>query len=536
MITGNMGKSLSYRQGKFVFTNTDARPNQRIPDKAGPGIWEILGQGVWQTAELRAVVGFRRYADKTCQRLFERIFVKRYALPSVPLPDFLDPHQVEGVKWVLSKSRSYLAHAPGAGKTLQAITAALYSKGEGQVVFIVPPTLTLNWAKEIMSWASRVAPSLTFPQIAIVPESERQDRLAWRSDFLICPDTMLTKPWVLNALLKMKKRFIGIDEASRFKEPTSQRTIALFGGELKDGTFVSGGIIDKCPYVVLLDGSPMPNRAMELWAPTYAMFPEAIDFMDYQEFGFRYCGAKMNNWGTWEFKHSARLPELKMRLQREFMHVVKEEELNHPERLRSIVWMNEDVRSVEHSSWEESNEQLIKYVLTDEKRGEEMSQGDFAKFRKDLGLRKVPFIVKYTKEKLESGESVLLFAWHREVIERLAEGLKAYMEFAVPIMGGTPQGDREISFQNFQSGKAKLQILNLVSGGRGHNLPRAQRAIFGEWSWADETNKQCEKRGSRKGSILDVFKSDYIACPNSMDGIVLQANFTKAKNVKKVIG
>lgn len=479
------------------------------------------------TNDINAAVRFRRYADRVAERVFNRAFVKQYALPSLPPLPFLDPHQLEGVKWILTRSRSYLAHAPGAGKTAQAVVASLLSGGSGQVLFIVPPSLTVNWEREIIKWTEWAN---YWPAIAIVPVSAKRQEMGWAAEYIICPDSMLTKPWVLNRLKRIDFKFVAVDEASRFKEDEAERTRALFGGRVKQ-KLDSPGLIQKAKHAVLLDGSPMPNRPMELWAPTFAMAGETINFMSKQDFGFRYCGATLHERGHWEFKHSANEEELRGRLQKKFMHVVTEDQLSHPERRRAMLFMNVDARSPEQKTWERKH---LKTLSFDEI-SEDMNQGEIAKFRRELGLAKVPWIANYVKDRLNSkDESILLFAWHREVVHELATALHSRKPGVV--MGGTRASVREEIFANFQSGKTKVIIGNIGAMGRGHNLQRADRVVFGEFSFTDELNKQCEKRASRKGSTKGFVRCDYIVSPGSMDEPILNAVFRKEATVKKVIG
>lgn len=521
--------TLTFKFGKFVLTGNSVEP------EALHELWEYTGARKWVTTDLKAAAQFKRHADERAVKIFNRAFVKRYPRPTEPLPLFLDPHQVQGVEWVLTRSRSYLAHAPGAGKTAQAIVSALRADGKGQAVFIVPPSLTVNWAREIEKFwdmtkaAGEIATA--WPSIAVVPESTRQEFTGWNAEFLIVPDSMLTREWVLDHLVKIEKRLIAIDEASRFKEAESQRTIALFGGTLKDGR-KSPGLIQDARHAVLLDGSPMPNRPMELWAPTFAMSPESIDFMSQNDFGFRYCGAKINSFGRWEFKHSSHENELRTKLQKDFMHVVSEDELKHPERKRSLLIMSDDVRSAKHRSWEQKHLSKIRLDTIDEN----ASQGDIAKYRAELGNRKAPWVADYVSERIDTkGESILLFCWHRDVAFKLEELLRKYNPGLV--MGGTPESTRETLFDRFQLGTLKLIIGNIAAMGRGHNLQRADRVIFGEFSWTDETNLQCEKRASRRGRSQDLpVRCDYIVCPNSMDEMILNAVFKKAQRVKRIIG
>jgi len=522
---------LTYRNEQFILDNATERMSAKL--QVSPA-WEKTSPSSYATTDFRAAVKLRRVADQRAEKIFTRAFVQYFDAPAEPLPTFLDAHQKEGVTWVLTRSRAYLAHAPGAGKTLEAITAAQRCIGDEQVLFIVPPTLTFNWAREIMKWTDKMGCSDYFPTIAIIPETTGKDETGWGAEFIICPDSMLAKPWVIDGLTELKYRLVAVDEASRFKEATSSRTIALFGGTYKlkgqKEKIISLGIPPRARHTVLLDGSPMPNRPMELWAPVYAMAPETIDFMSQQDFGFHYCGARMNDYFKWEFKGASAQELLKTKLQEKFMHVVTEEQLNHPERKRSMIFMNEDARSIEHKTWEQKH--LSGLSLADI--SEDESSGDLARFRRELGLNKVPWIAKYVLERIALGESVLLFAWHREVCLRLR---KAFGKIKPGIiMGGTLAKEREYYFDAFQNGRTPLIIGNIASMGRGHNLQRANRVVFGEFSWTDELNKQCEKRASRKGNEQLVTPCDYIVSPNSMDEVILTSVFTKARNVKRVIG
>ena len=533
---------LTFQNGKFLLDSFAV-----IPECVDAEEWKRGNFGRYSsyvTTDIKAAARFRQYADDEAEKILNRAFVKRYSAPSAPLPPFLDEHQKEGVTWVLTRSRSYLAHVAGAGKTAEAIVAAALTPGTGQAVFIVPPNLTVNWAREVEKFfdllvhstakALRKARgrdwSLAWPSLAIIPDSAKQQFSGWGADFLIVPDSMLTRAWVLGRLIKLHIRLIAVDEASRFKEPTAQRSIALFGGTLKGGR-TSPGLVQRARHAVLMDGSPMPNRSMELWAPTYAMCPEAIDFMSQQDFGFRYCGAKIGDYGRWEFKGDRNQEELKRRLQKDFMHVVTEERLNHPERRRSMLFMSKDVRTAKHQSWEQKN--LSRFSFSDI--DEDMSQGDIATYRRELGLRKMPWVADYVSQRLEDkAEFILLFAWHRDVCMGLEKLLQKHRPGL--IIGGTDKDYREKFFDLFQRGKTHLLILNILAGGRGHNLQRGGRAVFAEWSWNDETNKQCEARIARRGNDNAFMRSDYVVCPNSMDEPILNAVFKKAASVKRVIG
>jgi SWI/SNF-related matrix-associated actin-dependent regulator of chromatin subfamily A-like protein 1 len=515
---------MQFKSGKFLLTTSDPKTRLNLHKNE---YWKV-SDGNFVTSHLGAAVTFRQYGDENAEKILNQTLQTHYDLPSLPPLTELDPHQREGVEWILRRKRSYLAHAPGAGKTAQAILCACFAKGPGQVLFIVPPSLTLNWEREILHfspWAGN------FNSIAVVPTSDRKEEMNWAAHFIICPDSMLTKSWVHSRLQRMKKKFIAVDEASRFKDPFAERSLAFYGGSKpKDKKVIRyPALFREARHVVFLDGSPMPNRPIELWAPTYALHPEAIDCRNYDDFGYRYCGAKPNDRGQWEYLYSSNEEELRAKLRHDFMHVVTEDALTHPERLRSMVMMNEDVRTAEHKAWERQNLPKLSSI------SEDASQGDVARYRRELGLRKVKWVAKYVGERLrDKNESILVFAWHRDVCTQLADAFKDMRRGLV--MGGMNSLIRERFFSEFQDGESRLLIMNIAAGGRGHNLQRADRVIFAEWSWTDETNRQCEKRASRKGNDRDFVRCEYIVAPDSMDEMVLQSVFTKEKRVKRIIG
>lgn len=500
---------LTFHHGKFVLKSSTF---QKSPS------WNYVGAGLYETTNLGAAAAFKSYSDVTAERVFKRALTVYYKRPCLPQLSFLDPHQREGIEWILSRSRSYLAHAPGAGKTCQAIVASLLYPKFHRTLFIVPPTLTQNWMREVAHFSNLMGISSS---ASIVPTSNKRTLINWEADFIICPDSMLTKDWVYSRLLRMKPNFIAVDEASRFKEPTSQRSKAFYGGKINEKFYP--GLYQDSRYVVFLDGSPMPNRSLELWAPTYALNPRAIDYMGYFDFGLRYGGPTIDRYtGDTVFKGSSNEAELKEKLQKDFMHVVTEDKLNHPERLRSILYMNEEHDFPESSS-------LPKNI------SESKSLGSLAAQRKEIGIFKTDWVSRYVTERLkEKKESILLFAWHREVCEILATKLQNYKPAI--IYGGTSNEKREQVFRDFQTGKTSLIIGNIQAMGRGHNLQKAGRVVFAEYSWTDELNRQCEKRASRRGSKKAFVRCDYIVLPDSLDEVVLSSVYTKEKRVTKIVG
>lgn len=516
---------LTFSKGSFVLGQADDYHLGKM--KSMREHWVKCGAQSYSTKSLRAAEVFRGIAQDVAERMFIKAFGLTYnQVPKIDHLKFLDSHQRDGVRWILSRQRSYLAHAPGAGKTCQAIVASVLCGGTGRTVFIVPPALVANWEREIDKFAKMMDVHYT---LSTIDSSQHKDFVDWKADFIIVPDSMLHKDWVLYQLQRIPIKFLAVDEASRFKEPASLRTTALFGGVSKDVR--SKGLIYKPQHTVLMDGSPMPNRPMELWAPTFAMAPKAIDCMEQLDFGMRYCGPTPNGFGGWEFKYSSNEIELRERLRRDFMHVVTEEQLEHPERRRSILYMPDEIRSREHREWDKKNLQgLMSEAIDDDIKDEHL-----AHWRHELGKRKVPWVTKYLRERLkDKNEKLLVFAWHKEVCFALHESL---LEFKPGLVtGGTEAWEREEIFKDFQEGDGRLIIGNIAAMGRGHNLQKADRVVFVEFSWCGETNIQAEKRASRRGSEKEFVRCEYIVAPGTIDEVVMETIFRKDASVKKIVG
>lgn len=524
---------LTYLDKQFYFKDGSLEETKNLfsYSKQYGDNWIKINPDDYATTDFQAAARFKHLADPKTKKIFDKLFIKFYEMPKVPslLERLsLDPHQREGIKWILTRSRSYIAHAPGAGKTAQAILSAVLTlKNKDQALFIVPPTLIKNWEKEIAMWTDEF---YAWPSIGIVHTSARQEQVIWDARFLICPDSMLTRDWVLEKLTTMSFKFLAVDEASRFKDGLAARSIALYGGRHKN--FTSPGLIYKPKHTVFLDGSPMPNRAMELYAPAMALAPETFDFMSQSDFGFKYCGATLNEHGQWEFKHTTNMNDLRSRLTKNFMHIVTEGEINHPERRRSIVYTNTIPTSMSLTTWENVIHKKKAWI---DNVGEGVSTGELAAFRRELGLSKVTWIIRYIRERLEKNESILLFVWHVDVAQIICQELEAYAPVGL-VIGSTPSAARELFFEAFQAGKLKLLIGNIRAMGVGHNLQRADRVVFGEYSWTDEYNKQCEKRASRKGSDKSWIPCEYVVAPGTLDERILKSVFRKEQAVKRVIG
>lgn len=432
-------------------------------------------------------------------------------------------HQEKGIFHVLTRKRSYLAHAPGAGKTLQAIAAhwirrATTSPDRTTSIIICPPSLVANWRREILKWSPVIRAALkqkpgalTISPVGINPNIGTPFFDA-RADFIICPDSILHA--ASPRLATVSSVVTAVDEASRFKTPTARRSQAIY----------SSGMVQKAQHFVMLDGSPMTLGAVDLWAPMYFLDPEAIDFRTFQDYCEHFTVTQETRFGI-KYAGSKNLAELRKRFFLRLGHGVVEKDLYHPVRLREIVQIGES-----NFDTEEFGERGLAELGTMPSL-DETGNDSLAEYRRRVGLEKIPGAIDYIGRRLQDGRKVLVFAYHREVCERLATQFNT-----VPLYGGVSSHIREYEVSEFKRGRTKIIVGGIGPMGRGHNIQEADEVIFSEYSWSDEENKQAEKRASRMGNDAIVTPCTYLALKDSVDERILTSVLRKQGDFDAVFG
>ncbi len=521
---------LTFEKNKFLLRGED------LHFEVDQSQWEMFAGG-YSTRKLKEAARFRVHEDATAKRIFDKFALKDIELPTggfKSLDKRLMPFQRNrGIPFILGRNRTYLAHDPGLGKTAQAISAV--SMKPGRTLIVAPSFLKTNWAREITDWFIK-----DFPQIAVVPESANQAGMNWNADFIIVSDSMILRSWVRQGISKTYFRFVFVDEGHRFKNPAALRSVILLGGKRKvkksngqDGVLKSPGFIYNSEHVSFLSGTPLLSRPMDLWTILYSMAPEVIDFMTYQEFGFKYCGPWQDEWGHYHFTGASHEEELSRRIYSSgFMQrITKKEVLKElPDKIREIVFIDRDSRT---SQLIKADFDLQKTIETDFERP--ASLGKYATIRHETGRSKVEFVARFVNEHLTENvdEQIILYGYHRDVVDNLAFRLK---KFAPMIINGGVPNEKRLEFEDlFQSRRRRLIIGNIRAMNLGLTLTAATRVIFAEYSETPSENEQAEDRAHRIGQHDSVY-CQYLVLPNSLDEIYLNMILRKQKTIKKVIG
>ena len=413
----------------------------------------------------------------------------------------LRPFQRAGVEYAVKTKRTFLADEMGLGKTVQAL-ATIQATDAFPALIVCPASLKLNWQRETKKWLSGRSVSI------FTAKSNPADIEIINYDIL---------KRNLDTLKMRGFKAIIFDESHVLKNGKAQRTKAA--SELSKGIEIR----------LALTGTPVLNRPQELLAQL-KILGRLDDIGGFWKFAERYCAAKKTRWG-WDFTGSANLAELNEKL-RSTCYIRRDKasvlaEL--PLKQRSVVPLDIDNRK----EYQNVEKDLIRWLT--KQKGEELAErAKYAEqlvkieYLKQLAAQgKLPALFEWVQSFLESGEKLVLFATHQNIIDAIAEKFSS----ALTITGETPQNHRQQIVDKFQTDpEAKLLVMNLKAGGVGLTLTAASNVAFFELGWTPADHNQAEDRCHRIGQKNSV-NIWYLLASGTIDEEIYRLIDTKRKIV-----
>lgn len=433
----------------------------------------------------------------------------------------LFPYQMEGVNFIQSrKGRTLLADEMGLGKTPQALAWLQLNPQARPAIIVVPASLKLNWEREAKAWMTR-------PKVQILsgrPAQEYKGDVPLGGEIIIVnydilpntvkkekdPKSGKTKAveipgtgWI-DLLQKIKPKALIIDEAHAIKNSDALRTKAV----LK--------LAKSVDHMIALSGTPIVNRPSEFFNPISAVAPQM--FPSFWKFAHRYCGAHHNGFG-WDFNGASNMEELHQRLTSTIMlrRVKKDVLKDLPEKTRSLIPMplsNEreyrraELNLIQWLKTEFGNEKAEKA-----KKAEALTRIEALK---QLAVKgKLESAVDWIKDFLESGEKLVVFAVHKNVIDRLME---VFGKMAVKVDGSTPTSVRQQAVDAFQTDdNIRVFVGNIKAAGVGLTLTEASNTCFLELGWSPGDMGQAEDRVHRIGQTADSVTAWYLLAGDTIE-------------------
>lgn len=542
-------------------------------------IKKALGTEPFRTRDPLIASYLERYmTDRAKQRLKE-VFpsfyngIKNATIETAPegfdisAPEGLDylPFQKHGIQTILNSGKSgIIADDMGLGKTVQGIGIINGRPDAVNILVICQANMKLKWQREINKWKINQDLDVGIAAGSTVPNSN-----VVVINYDICAkneDTLRSRDWDL----------ILTDEAHNMKNEESQRTQAILGELLEpDGKkslpLAEGG------QLVMLTGTPKPNRVSELWPILTTIAPEVFGrgprarqiflnryqppFLIKKEFQrgnrtfeniipmngkpVRMAELQMSMKGTGRFirrlksqmKDSGLPPkwrtplDIPMRLTKEQKELLREAEAD----LSSILSSAEG-KPVRVGVGEEAGSviQAISRLDPDTPQFHEM-----ARVRRNLGLIKAEACAKFILDELavekdfapEERTKTVIFAHHKDVIDIISKaakkraqdiGIKPEKGPVIPgevlIYDGSSGNDkkRQAIIDRFQEDDNVRAIIISLAGATGITLTAAARMRMVEFDWSPSNMIQIEDRIWRIGQEKNV-DIGYMSIPGTLD-------------------
>jgi SWI/SNF-related matrix-associated actin-dependent regulator 1 of chromatin subfamily A len=419
----------------------------------------------------------------------------------------LFPFQEEGIRFALEHEGTLIADEMGLGKTVQAIGVINEDPTIRKIIIVSPASMRIPWRRELERWLSRPL------SIAVVGVDVGFVQTLFSKDVLIIN-------WDrLNRLTKELSAFTyDLCESHYAKSLEAKRTGAA--------------LAIKARRRIALSGTPILSRPIEIYPVLSWLSPREWPADQWFQFAERYCGARHNGFG-WDLSGASNLPELSQRLRSTVMiRRTKAQVLPQlPTKLRTVVELYPDPE-MKRILKREMKAFETRFLRVDH---ESIDWDDLAVVRHETALAKVPLVVQYAAELLDGGvRKIVIFAWHRDVIARLADGLKRFGP--VILVGGMAPQVRQNSIDAFQDDSSVWVFIgNIQAAGTGITLaPASSVCLFAELSWVPAEISQCEDRLHRIGA-LDSVTVQHLVLEGSLDAIMVRVLLKKQRILDAVL-
>jgi SWI/SNF-related matrix-associated actin-dependent regulator 1 of chromatin subfamily A len=264
-----------------------------------------------------------------------------------------------------------------------------------------------------------------------------------------------------------------VDEAHRIKDPAAQRSQLV------------AEISQHARWTRFLTGTPMPNRPIELWTMLALC---GATRLGYHDFGLKFAGARKDpsdkTGRRWLYTGATNLDELWPIVDSCTYYLRKEMALDLPERIIHMLAVDGTGTNLRD---------FAKYEFPAITGTLDITTA--ATIQRESALAKWPAVEEIVRDRLDDGEPLIVFAHHREIVERL---MRLHPD-AEMIIGGQDAAARQEVVDAFQRGEVPLLACNMSAAGEGLTLTRARRCIFAEIPWSPGTLDQCIDRLHRIG-------------------------------------
>lgn len=460
------------------------------------------------------------------------------------------PYQQAGVEYILPRPSVILADSMGLGKTAQALIT-INMRHPVEALIVCPSILKYNWLKEARKWMIGHITVYIYEGQKIRYYKARMTNHNKDTVLHIINYDILEK--FKDRLMNTPFNFFIADESQKIKNPDAQRTK------------VAIELAKKAKWKIFITGTPIYNKPKDLFVMLNLIDPNM--FGDKFQFEQRYCGAYKSS-GATKYGAATNVDELNTILRANYMvrRLTKDVMKDLPEKVKDVIVINEsdlnvivekEKKAVEDSRVEEEklvNEidklrELAKtnqdYEADYKERVKKLREirfknfGELSRIRKELAIKKIPYVVNFVKEILDNSEDplskIVLFGHHTEVLEKLFVELKKYKP--VIITGKISDKERQQSISLFsQKNDTRVFIGSMGAAGTGVDglQNHCNIAVFAELDWTPSLVDQAESRLQRIGQ-KDTVWVYHIVADESLDSKIIKMMMEKEAVAKEIL-
>jgi hypothetical protein len=423
---------------------------------------------------------------------------------ALPLKDFQELAVDHALRDTITQGYAYLALDMGLGKTACAISiaASMTAVGVAPTLIVVPPSLRINWQREI----AKFAPWLTVyvikgarPDVASLPPAD-----VYLTGFasLLPPTPTATEkkhfivPSGWTDIIIGNVASLIVDEAHYIKNKSGRSKAVKL-------------IADSCVggVKILMSGTPTPNgRHQELGTQIAVLGQKAWRDIGGEGKFWHHYAPKADQFGGRTTNDAEGL--FKAMSDAWYYRRLRSDVIELPNKGRSIISMEAKGKAARDYLRAEAD--LIEWLSAEgrDTRGAARAEAlvKLTTLRRLAGEAKVPEAADHIKELLsEETGGVFVVAEHRDVMDELMLRLSKYNPTTV--QGGMTDREKQENIDAFCTGKSRVLVGQIQAAGVGltlHGDGRNRREVVVQLPWTPAALLQVEDRLHRMGQTKDV--------------------------------
>ena len=387
-------------------------------------------------------------------------------VPPAPIGLEYLPFQVDGINFAVGRSGSLIADEMGLGKTVQAIGVANCTRPR-RVLIVCPASLRTVWKTEWDKWCcygarSHIAARWWPPGIESTDNAPMAVIASY--DRLVVSGTPSIE-WDLAIF----------DEAHYLKSPTTKRTKAVLGSR-KSGTGV------QARRKIFLTGTPIVNSLRDILPIVRVVAMK--DLIEVRRMVAWEQTAELNRYLKSSFMIRRRKEDVLTELpakRRQLVPLPSAQALTHERRV-----LHDMMSDMPHK---DAVQKLARWRMS--------ASQHIMEARHQTALAKVPDAVDHIYDLLDFNEKVVVFAHHKDVIEKIVAQMP---EGTSVLVGETSPTQRAEAVARFQKHpRCRVFVGSLMAAGLGLTLTAASTVAFVELAWTPAAQQQAEDRLHRIG-------------------------------------